>query len=190
MPVEHHDLRLPDYDSFADTLSALALPFSISELHGILCGYLCAGAGKQGENYLRALSGTKKDERTREIRLALFSLFSISQEQIGKLNFEFQLLLPDDNEHLSLRAKAFSEWCEGFVQGITLSGVKIDELFEEESQDALQHITAFGELDYDALEVNEEDEQALMEVTEYTRMAVLRLYADLVTGVDDATRAH
>lgn len=56
----------------------------------------------------------------------------------------------------------------------------MEQFYEEESQDALQHLMEFAELDCETLEVGEEDERALMEVSEYTRMAVLRLHSDLV----------
>lgn len=110
----------------------------------------------------------------------MFSVFSISQQQMNNFDFEFEMLLPDDDESLVTRAQAFSEWCEGFTQGLTIAGVGMEQFYEEESQDALQHLIEFAELDCESLEVGEEDERALMEVSEYTRMAVLRLHSDLV----------
>ncbi len=91
------------------------------------------------------------------------------------------MLLPEDERStLVERAKAFSEWCEGFTQGLALAGVSSREIEEEEAQEALQHLTEFAELDYESLDVDEEDEHALMEVSEYTRMAVIRLHNDLM----------
>lgn len=180
MSTENHHMRLPDYDSFSETISVLTLNSSASELHGMMCAYLCAGEDSQGEAYIRALLNNKKDELSRNAILAMFSVFSISQQQINNFDFEFEMLLPDENESLVERAQAFSEWCEGFTQGLTLLGVSMDQFYEEEAQDALQHLTEFAELDCDTLDVDEEDEKALMEVSEYARMAVIRLHGDLV----------
>ncbi|APF01913.1 TPA: UPF0149 family protein [Legionella pneumophila] len=180
MSLDNDSLHLPEYDDFVQSISVLALTMSGSELHGIMCGYLCAGADSQGEAYIRALLNNRKDEQSRNALLSLFSVFSISQQQINNFDFEFQMLLPDDDESLVIRAQAFSEWCEGFTQGLTIAGVGMEQFYEEESQDALQHLIEFAEMDCESLEVGEEDEQALMEVTEYTRMAVLRLHSDLV----------
>lgn len=182
MFVENSQLHLPKYDDFVESIAGLNLPISASELHGIMCGYLCAGADSQGESYLRALTGNKNDEVHRQVGLVLFSVYSVSQQQIANFAFEVELLLPDDNQPLADRAKAFGEWCEGFVQALTLAGIDADQFYEEEAQEALQHITEFAELDYESLEVNDEDESALMEVSEYTRMAILRLHADLVAN--------
>ena len=180
MSQERAHLHLPDYDEFSATISVLMLRISASLLHGMMCGYLCARADAQGEAYLRALLNNKKDEVSRNAVLAMFSVFSISQQQINTMDFEFEMLLPDGEESLLVRAQAFSEWCEGFTQALTLAGITANQFHEDEAQDAFQHLVEFAELDCDTLDVDEEDERALMEVSEYARMAVLRLYSDLV----------
>lgn len=193
MSAENKHLFLPDYDSFADTLAVLSLPVSASFVHGMMCGYLCAGADTQAESYLRALLNNKKDEQSRKAMLAMFEVFSISQQHINRFDFEFQMMLPDDHESLLLRAKAFSEWCEGLTQALTFSGIDATRFEEEEAQDAFQHLIEFAELDYESLDVDEEDERALMEVSEYTRMAVIRLHSDLKmnpTRPDDLNLTH
>lgn len=180
MSVDNRLIQLPAFNAFNDSIAALSLPISCSELHGLMCGYLCAGAFQEGEAWLRALMVNQKDEATRQAALAMFHVFALSQQQIVTLDFEFKLLLPDDDEPLIDRARAFSEWCEGFTQGLTVSGVDAESFDEEEVQDAFQHISEFAELDCDTLDIDEQDdEKALMEVSEYTRMAVLRLYSDL-----------
>lgn len=181
MSVEHHLSQLPAYQTFIDTISVLDLPISGSELHGLMCGYLCAGAASEGETYLRALTTHKKGELFRAAVLTLFEVYNLTQQQLINFDFEFQLLLPDDNQPLIDRAQAFSEWCEGFTQGMTVSGVGYAQLHEEESQEALRHLLEFAQLEYETLQVDEEDEKALFEVSEYTRMTVLRLYGDLVS---------
>ncbi len=172
-------MQLPNYRTFIDSISVLDLPISGSELHGVMCGYLAAGATREGEGYLRALMLNRTEESDREAARALFGVYTVSQQQIAHFGFEFQLMLPDDNESLYDRACAFSEWCEGFSQGITIAGIDFDALTSDEAQEAIQHMTEFADLDYDALDVNEEDEHALMEVVEYTRMAILYIYTDI-----------
>lgn len=185
--MEHSNLQLPQYEHFNDSIAVLSLPLSASELHGMMCGYVCAGADNQGEAYLRALVHNKKDEDSRNALLALFSVFSISQQQINHLDFQFALLLPDDETDLFERAKAFSEWCDGFIRALALSGIEADQFYEEDTQEALQHITEFADIDFESLDVDEEDEKALVEVSEYTRLAVIRLYADLNTHEKEQT---
>lgn len=177
---EDNRLQLPDYDGFIESIAVLALDISGSELHGLMCGYVCAGADNQGEAYLRALASNKKNQLIRAAILAMFAVFSISQQQIANFDFEFELLLPDEEVSLIERAKAFSEWCKGFTEGLSMAGVSMEVFYEEEAQEVLQHLIEFAELDCDSLDVDEEDEKALMEVSEYVRMAVIRLHGDLV----------
>lgn len=172
-------LQLPEYHTFVASISALALPISASELHGMMCGYLAAGTYRAGESYLRALCQGHNDKIVRGCSLALFNVYTVSQQQITHFDFDLQLLLPADDELLKNRAQAFSEWCEGFTQGLNLSGYDYHHVDDDEMQEAIQHITEFGELDYQSLQVDEEDERALIEVTEYTRMAVMRIYAGI-----------
>lgn len=173
--------KLPNYLNFSHAIASLNLPISCSELHGVLCGYLAANGQRAGETYLRAILSKRDKDQTRQAALALFDVYTISQQQLSQMGFEFELLLPDDDAALSARAQAFSEWCEGFTQGLTVTGIDVDKLDNEETQDAIQHITEFAQLDYEALQVNEADERALSEVIEYTRMAVLSIHADLQT---------
>jgi hypothetical protein len=186
MSSEPTSLHLPDYSSFVESIAVLMLQISASELHGLLCGYVCAGAQRQGESYIRALLNNKKDAESRNALLSLFSVFSISQQQISTFDLEFSLLIPDEEEPLQERAKAFRDWCEGFTQALTTAGVELDSFHEEDAQDALQHILEFSEMDCDSLDVEEEDERALMEVEEYTRMAVIRLHGDLMMNEREA----
>lgn len=182
MSLEKNLCHLPPYQSLVDSIAVLDLSISLSELHGVLCGYLCAGVEEQGAAYLRSLTLPNREEFARAAVVALFNIFSISQQQIDQLDFSFEMLLPDDHEPLPDRVLAFSQWCDGFTQGMFQAGMELDSFEEEDSQEALQHLLEFAELDYSTADVSEEDEKALVEVSEYARMAVLRLHGDLQTG--------
>lgn len=179
MSVIMNSLELPCYETFANVIAPLGLALSSSELHGVMCGYLSAGASKDGEIYLRALMANRKDGVTRAATLALFNLYAVTEQQITHQGFVFELFLPDENEDLTIRAKAFSQWCEGYTHGITMAGVDYHQFDDEETQESLQHISEFAELDYQSIEVDSEDEKSLMEVYEYTRVAVLHIFNDL-----------
>ncbi|MFA6302748.1 MAG: UPF0149 family protein [Legionella sp.] len=185
MSEEHPPLHLPSHDEFVESIAVLTLHISASELHGTMCGYLCAVAYDQGEAYLRALLNNKKDKASRNALVSLFSVYSVSQQQITNFDFAFEMMLPDENSSLFDRAEAFTGWCEGFVQGLNLSGVDADQFYEEDAQEALLHISEFSQLDCESLDIGEEDEKAFMEICEYTRMAVLRLHGDLVAQERD-----
>lgn len=172
-------MPLPDHQTFNESIKALTLPISTSKLHGIMCAYLAVGANQGGEAYLQAIMPQKKDKASRVTILSLFNIYAITQQQIAHFGFKFQLLLPDANQSLLSRAQAFSEWCVGFTQGLSLSGFNIQHLKNESTREMILHIAEFGQLDYQMLEVNEDDARAFMYATEYTRMAVPEIYADI-----------
>lgn len=177
MPFQEISFKLPEYHNFADTLEVLSLSVSVSELHGIMCGYLTAGEISQGDAYIRSLLTGHKNSKQKEATLALFNVYTISQHQISTLDLDFQLMLPGVEEDLSLCAEAFSYWCSGFVEGLSLAGVSIQEIEGKDVKDAILHINQFSHLDYESLSINAEDEKALLDVCEYTRMAVLQIYS-------------
>lgn len=193
MPTTCDALKLPLYQTFVDSIAVLSLPFSGSELHGIMCGYLSAGAAREGMVYLRTLVANLNDPEMKSAILALFQVYTVSQHQIESFGFELQLLLLDEDEPLERRGQSFSDWCEGFTQGFRMAGVDYHDLEDDDTQDALQHISEFADMDYQSLHLDEESERALAEITEYTRMAVLHIHSDLQanrTDKDDAETEH
>tara|TARA_Y100000588_G_C14258766_1_gene926647 strand:+ start:1943 stop:2524 length:582 start_codon:yes stop_codon:yes gene_type:complete len=173
-------LHFPDYQSFSDSIAVLSLPISSSELHGVMCGYLCADSSAKGEAYLQALIINQQESAKKTGILALFDVYTVSQQQISNLDFQFEMMLPPDHEALAERARAFGEWCEGFTQALVMAGVDYERVQEEETWNAIQHITEFAQLDYDTLHIDDdEEERALMEVSEYARMAVLSIHTEL-----------
>ncbi len=177
-------LKLPAYCDFSQALASLDLPISCSELHGVLCGYLAADNQNAGDLYLRALLAHRESTDTQIAAIALSNVYNISQQQLSQLGFDFQLMLPADDTDLAAYARAFSEWCEGFTQGLTVAGINFDSLPNVTTREAIQHVTEFAQLDYDAVRVGDEDERALSEVIEYTRMAVLSIHADICAQHD------
>jgi uncharacterized protein YgfB (UPF0149 family) len=183
-------MTLPDYHSVVQGVSSLQLPISCAELHGVLCGYLAAGRMRQAKLYLRSILSKRHSEQAQPAAAVLFDIVTISQQQLSNLGFDFELLLPGEDLSLPVRARAFSEWCEGFTQGLTVAGVDFNQLEGDDAQEAVEHITEFAQLDYEALQVNEENERALTEVIEYTRMAVLAIHAETKTHDPQQGTAH
>ena len=102
---------------------------------------------------------------------------------------EFELMLPDDEEPLEARVEALGVWCQGFVFGLAAGGVKEDSDLPDDSKELIKDILEISRAGYvadDEAELsasvennNEEDEVALMEVTEYVRMGTLLIYEEL-----------
>ena len=173
----HSPDTTPTYNSVAEILSLADLPFSASELHGMLCAHICNNAHKE-PFFIQHLLASVKDQETH--LQVIFALENYTAERLQHFDFRFELLLPNDDQPLQIRAQAFSEWCAGFTAHFKPNAIEKDKL-EEEEWEALMHIKEFSKLDYEQIEIKEEDEKAFFEITEYAKFALLRIGHTLIS---------
>ncbi len=170
------EIELPDLSAIEAESRRLALAASPFELHGGLCGWLAGGGpsvrewpGKvlADESLPAPAAGTPLDE----LRLA-------SAAQLADRSFDFALLLPEPDASLAQRSGALFEWCRGFLGGFGLAAGRRPSL-SEESTEALADIAKLAAAQAQA-DGDEEDEEALVEIEEFVRVAVLLLHGDVV----------
>jgi len=165
----------PDFDKVATLLADNKIFNSVSELHGVICGQLCAG-GKEGDAALTWHLLGQENKPSKIMSDLIIRLQSNIREQLNSEDFSFQLLLPDDDEELSLRLHALSDWCEGFISGFGGAYAKGDSTLLEETREVLKDFTAIANVDDREQEQVENNEQDLMEVLEYARMAAYSVF--------------
>ena len=100
---------------------------------------------------------------------------------------DFAPLRPHDDAPLAERAAAFGAWCRGFLSGFGLSGIADLGTLGEDARGFLADLSRFATLASEGVG-DEDDERALTELIEFTRMGVLLVRAELVAdpGDDDA----
>lgn len=165
---------LPEFSKVEQALSQTSLKMHPSEAHGLMVGILC-GQSKAKPAWMDLITG---DETTAKTRTILQALYDVSTKQLAEFLFEFELLLPDDDEKLSLRAEGLTVWCQGFLTGLKLSNVQLLEREPGEMQEAINDLIEIAKMNYDEVAANEEDEVAYTELVEYVRMAVILIYQD------------
>ena len=173
---------LPDYESIQSELVDLQIPISASELHGALSGCLCAGAELNPRNWLAfSLTDAELDGEV-EAGSALADVFETVSAQLAGdiMDFEFDLLLPDDEKPVTERGPAMVDWCQGFLGGFGVVPTPVQPL-SEEADEALQDLAkiAASDLNY---EDTDADEEALAEVCEFIRVAAVLLYNERVVN--------
>lgn len=161
-------MSLPAWHEVGERLSALGAPISAAESHGLLCGLLCMRAEDARGLWTRR---TFDDETAGDPPPApLDRLYDETLQQLDDTSFDFQLLLPDDDElDLAGRTAALADWCNGFAFGVAASGRDADRL-PEESREFLYDVARIAQAEAAA---EEDDEAAFAEVTEYVRMGAL-----------------
>lgn len=176
----------PDIPQLDDQLYQLDAALGASESHGALCGMLCAQGATDVAQWMLHVLG-EHDESNKVLQAAGKSLMQIhrtSVEQMNDSNIEFELMLPDDDEALETRVEALGTWCQGFVYGLAVGGIKEDTELPEDSKEIIRDIIEISRAGYIAddeaeYEISEEDEQAFVEVSEYVRMGTLLIYEEL-----------
>lgn len=165
----------PDYDVVNDALQRSECEQDAAEQHGQLCAVLSLIESITLEQWLGIAlpKGETGDALLAETRSILAEIYEQTVQAIDAEDFDFQLLLPDDDAELSQRLRAISHWCQGFLMGITHAGITdIDKL----SVNLPEIVRDFVEISRaESFEINdsEEDEASYVEISEFVRMGTL-----------------
>ena len=170
---------LPGYAELADALRALETGLEPAELHGSLCGWLAGGGPHDRRGWFAAVMADPLLSAP-EPGGMLDRLYRASVQQLESPDFDFELLMPDDERPVDERGDALLAWGRGFLGGFGLAAGESPPLSEESSEALadLARITA-NELSY---EDPQADEEALGEVAEFVRVAVMLVHSDCVLG--------
>lgn len=170
-----------NYERVERQLASADIEIGGAEVHGVLCGLLCAGAVDAKASWFTELFSveTAGDLLVQECHDTLSIMFQETQEAINDPGLGFSPFLPDDEQLLKLRAEAVSEWCQGFLYGTGLANLSPQLQLSTETQEALQSLSEITRLDLDTLEGDESDDEALIEITEFIWVAAMLVHSEL-----------
>jgi uncharacterized protein len=162
-----------------------------SELHGSLCGYLCAGGAAGTDAWcealaLEALQDVISDDAGARSQFGKF--FDLARSQLMDPQLIFEPLLPADDDRVMARANALVEWCRGFVGGLGLAGNDAAEELSDNAREVLADLSRIAASDLESGD-NDDDENDFTEVFEYVRVGVMLLQSEL-TDVSPGTTRH
>ena len=165
-----------------------------AEAHGALCGMLCARGSTELSEWSDHVLGEQEAGNVllRDVVSVLSALHQNTLEQLNDALTEFHLLLPDDDDDLTLRVEALANWCQGFVYGLAAGGLKEDTEIPEDSQEIIRDMIEISRAGLEQLEDEEEDgdgedavdsdeenERAYMEIMEYVRTGILLIHEEM-----------
>jgi uncharacterized protein len=160
-------------------LEGLRSAVPAAESHGCLCGALCTTSHYAMERWLEEIIPDEDSRSDDDSQQALRLLFADTLNALRGDEMEFELLLPDDDMALELRATALSQWCQGFLYGFaTGQPVKTEEL-PADVDEVLRDLTHIGRATVELGEGSEEEEEAYAEVVEYVRVGVQLIHDEL-----------
>ncbi len=189
------DVPYPDYDAVARTLKNDNLVVSPAETQGLLTGLLCGGLSPQPSYMTSNNFEVEPQNPALSWRALLFDytndgapwkpnsqsfadeLLTRTHQQLSDQQMSFSLLLPDEDEGLSLRCDALSEWVNAFIVGFGLQGITAARLSDQQKE-ILNDLAEISQLGID--DQDDANEQAILleQIVEHVRICAMTLFAD------------
>jgi yecA family protein len=156
------------YQEISEILLQQNADIEAAEAHGIAVGMLSVEARADAGNWLQEILPDLTFSSDSEA--ALLDLFEQTRQALNAdlETFEFELLLPGDDEPLFEQVEALRLWCQGFLFGIGYTQSSVD--WPGEVGEVMRDIIELTKID--SATEDEDDANALMEICEYLRAAV------------------
>jgi len=181
-----------DYDRLRDSLADAGTVVALAELHGGVCGALCAGGVTAARRWLaESLDDVELDASPGAVADDLEELIGTSSKMLDDGELKFEPLLPSDEAPLAEQVEALAVWCHGFLSGVgstapaaarsSAEGDALGEIlrdFVEISRAGLSEDEAAG---------HDQPDFALAEIHEFVRVSVQIVFEAL--GAERATAA-
>lgn len=167
---------------------------SAAECHGALSAVLCimgaSGFEVWSEQHLSEITkaGASGDALAKQAIQQFQEWFDLVEQGLKSDDFEYNLMLPDDDELLEDRLEGLSHWCQGFILGLSFAGLTKAEDISEEIGELVKDIGDMSLItandDSDGDEATQEEEKDYMELVEYLRVGVMLFYETLQHQAD------
>jgi uncharacterized protein YgfB (UPF0149 family) len=197
-PTGMNDTRT-DYATLGMALDELRSAMSVSELHGGLCGTLCAGGAKAASGWLSDCidDAEASDSAVANAHSVFRDLELETWRVLASTELEFMPLLPADDMPLDDRVAELASWCQGFLAGLALGGLQnlasgsanangedVDPV-----EEIVEDFTAISRAGLSSGEENDPDDAdfAMAEIVEYVRVGVQIIFEEIGSSRGDAS---
>ena len=186
-----------DYERLRESLAAAGAVLALAELHGGVCGALCAGGADAARRWLldalddadagaaTAMDGGSAENAGSSFRPPaavaddLEELIATSSKMLEDAELRFEPLLPSDDEPLAEQVGALAAWCQGFLSGVgTTSPASVESEALGEILRDFAEISRAG-LSDDEAAGHDQPDFALAEIHEYVRVSVQLAFEEL-----------
>ena len=181
-----NETQQPGFAEISDLFLRNGCLHSPAELHGDLCGQLCAGRQPALDAWLiqsiQFMETEQLDSSNSKVELAELLEATTSGLQDSELGFS--LLIADEDYSLNERMQTLLEWCEGFLSALADNQQFKDGALSEELKEAIEDLEQIASVS-EAIDDDEQNEQDFFAVSEYVRMTAMMLYTECNPGTPD-----
>ncbi len=185
-PEQTGYMSLPplNYSDLNRHLRNLGVETEAAEAHGMLTGLIAAGQ-LEADYLIHEICPFNRESSAidEEDRRALADLARETINQFNDPTYIFSPILPDDDVPLRDRASALRVWCEGFLYGLGVGEANHRSL-SENIRESVDDLAEFTRLNEAIIGDSEEEEQALADLLEYVRTAVMTIQGELGANPD------
>ncbi len=170
----------PSYEQIENALNSVKSPYAVEDSHGMLCAMLIVNNSLQCARWLDEICthGNTSNAANTLDKDTLCALYDHTKQELNDTLLNFTLLVTEEDNSLSARVSSLKKWCDGFLFGLALAGVKDLTHVPEDSMEILQDITTISQAEEDE-EEDEINEVAYMDIVEYVRMGVLLINEEM-----------
>ncbi|MCK7550347.1 UPF0149 family protein [Marinobacter goseongensis] len=174
--------RAAAFERWANMFTAHKAFSHPSELHGVLCGRLAAGARIDESEWLAMVcehmglpeTATGESDDLKEFMQAAYDQ---TLALLKAADMSFHPLLPDDDYAIDQRLEALTSWVRGFLEGMALSAGESLGQAPDEIRELIEDMVAISQVSEDE-EPDDESEHQLIEIVEYVRLGALAVFTE------------
>jgi uncharacterized protein YgfB (UPF0149 family) len=183
-----------DLQRLAETLNTSQFNMTLSELSGMIFGYLCTDANPSFERFRVALAeelgwDNLIDEMQQTISLiflqAHLQLVQCSEAEAEKL----MLLFDEETNSLLAIQNAIVDWTRGFLYGVGIAKHHPGFIHDPQLYDLLSDLTQISQLPI-TIDPSESDKPSLEVMLIFLKQAALRIYAHASSLKKEADASH
>ena len=173
----------PNYEEIEQALGGAATP---AEIHGTLVGLLSAAADDLPDSWIANTLADATEGASIPApadRDALAGLYVATVGAMTGDEMAFSPLLPGDNEPLEARTEAIAGWCQGYLYGLAVRGLKQFDDLPGDVREILADMAQIAQAGHDDDGDADGAERAFAELVEYVRVGAQLIYDQLMPPV-------
>lgn len=175
--------KIPDFEELSCVLAEADSITKPAEVHGMLTALICVGQRLDGQFFFDTVLRQVEAKGAVSVlqKKLIIDLYHVTCQQLGGFSEQgLRLLLPGDDQPIRERAITLSQWCEGFLYGLELSGDPASESHSEAVHQALDCMAELADLDFANIEINEHhndmDKATYRWIVDYIKESVMFMY--------------
>jgi uncharacterized protein YgfB (UPF0149 family) len=178
----------PSYDIVEQVIGRTA---GAGEAHGTLVGLLSAAADDLPGSWIANTFADATEDTSIPSAAdqdVLAAVYEDTREALTGDEMAFAPLLPDDAEPLGERIAALGGWCQGYLYGLAVRGLKDLGELPDDVREVLGDLAQIAQAGPDDDDDEEGGEQAYADLVEYVRVGVQWVYDQLAPPVKTDSR--